>query len=203
MKGAQALALALVAVAALPATATAAKRTTYSIEKASGFQRLSYESDPSTCARYDVCGEEGVVTYRFGGDPGRGRLALTRRGGRQTGSAGFRSRGRTTSNVSGPSGACRDTVKRGREWFSLRGSLARLRFRFHPRGRGRDYLRTDCVAPSEATLARDGALPKGEFDAADFQNQRTSFRLEGKSVFSDRGYRGELRWELGYSVKRR
>ena len=203
MKGAQTLALALVAVAALPAAAAAAERTTYSIEKASGFQRLSYESDPSTCARYDVCGEEGVVTYRFGGDPGRGKLELTRRGRRQTGSAGFRSRGRTTANVSGPDGACRDTVRRGPEWFSLRGSLARLRFRFHPRGRGRDYLRTDCDAPSEVDLARDGALPQGSFDASDFRNERTSFSLDGKSVLSDRGYRGELRWELDYAVKRR
>jgi hypothetical protein len=94
-------------------------------------------------------------------------------------------------------------VKRGREWFSLRGSLARLRFRFHPRGHRRDHLRTDCATPSEANLARDDALPEGSFDADDFDNQGTTFKLEGTSVFSDRGYRGELRWELDYAVKRR
>lgn len=202
MKGAQTLVLALVAAAALPATA-AAERTAYSISKASGFQQLTFEDDPETCARYGVCGEGGMVTHRFGGDPGPGKLVLTRKGRRQRGSATFGSSGRTRATVSGPSGSCRDTVTRGREWFSLRGSIERLLFRFHPRGFGRDHLRTDCATPTEANLARDSALPAGSFEAKDFDNQRTSFRLEGKSVFNDRGYRGELRWELSYAIRRR
>lgn len=202
MKGAQTLAVALVTAAAVPATA-AAERTAYSIERASGFQQLSFEGDPATCAQYAVCGERGTVTHRFGGAPGRGKLVLDRRGRRQTGSARFRSRGTTTATVDGPNGSCRDNVSRRREWFSLRGSIARLRFRLHPRGHGRDYLRTLCATPSEANLARDGALPEGTFDARDFKNERTAFKLEGTSVFSDRGYRGELRWKLSYRVARR
>ena len=46
---------------------------------------------------------------------------------------------------------------------------------------------------SEANLARDRALPKGSFDADNFDNERTSFQLRGTSIFADRGYRGELR----------
>jgi hypothetical protein len=203
VNGARTLALGLLAAAALPATAAAAGRTAYSIEKASGVQRLSFEADPDTCTQFGVCGEAGTVTQRFGGDPGRGKLVLIRRGRRQTGSARFRSSATTTSSVSGPNGSCRDTVKRDIEWFSLRGSLERLRFRLHPRRRTRDQLRTLCATPTEANLRRDGALPAGTFDADDFRNQRTRFELKGTSVFNDRGYRGELTWNLSYAVKRR
>ena len=201
--GAKTLVLVLAGAAALPATAGAAERTRYSIEKASGVERLSFEADPATCAQFGVCGESGTVTYRFGGDPGRGGMVLTRRGRRQQGSASFRSSGTTSASVSGPSGSCRDKVTRKREWFSLRGTLRRLQFRFHPRQSRRDHLRTLCPTPSEANLARDGALPVGSFDARDFDNEKTRFQLEGTSVFNDRGYRGELRWDLSYTVERR
>ena len=203
MKGASTVALVILAAAAVPATASAAKRTAYSIEKASGVEKLTFEADPSTCAGFGVCGESGTVTYRFGGDPGPGRLVLNRDGRRQRGSASFRSSGTTSSSVSGPNGSCRDNVKRTNEWFSLRGSLERLRFRLHPRRAKRDHLRTLCATPSEANLARDGALPEGTFEADDFRNERTHFELNGTSVFNDRGYRGELRWKLAYSVAKR
>ena len=202
MRGAQTLALALVGAAALPAAAAAAQRTSYSVLEARGSQTLTFEANPQTCASYGVCGESGTVEYAFRGDP-TGSLVLRRDGRRQAGTANFRTRGRTRAEMTGPNGSCSHSVARTRERFSLRGGLRRLVFRLHSPREGRDYLRTDCPTPGEAHLARDGALPKGSFAAADFARDRTAFELEGKSVLDDRGYRGTLRWKLSYRIKRR
>jgi hypothetical protein len=200
VKAATTAVLALAGAALLPATAGAAERT-YSVVEARGSQVLTFQADPDTCATYGVCGESGTVRYSFSGEPSGG-LVLRRSGRRQSGTGRFRTRGRTTADMTGPTGSCSDGVEHTRDWFSLRGGLARLVFRFHrPRRKDRDYLRTDCPTPTEANLARDDALPKGSFDADDFEQDRTAFRLEGKSVLTDRGYRGTLRWQLRYSVK--
>jgi hypothetical protein len=205
VRGRTTLAVALVAAGAVPATA-AAETTRYSVTEASGTVRVTFEADPLSCAQFGRCGDSGTVTYRFGGEPGKGGLALREnRRGRISGKARFRSSGRARAKVESIDGStCRDTVRHRREKFSLRSTsrLSRLLFKFHPR-RGTDYLRTDCAAPSERHLARAKALPQGTFRAGDFEDFSTSFVLSGESPFSDRGYRGTARWNLSYEVERR
>jgi hypothetical protein len=206
VRGRRAFLIVLAAAAALPASASA-ERTRYSIVKANGSEELSFESDSATCANFGTCGDSGTVTYRFGGEPGKGSLVLDRnRRGRIKAHASFRSKGTTKASVTSSTGTCTDAVKRRREVFSLTtGSrLSRLLFVFHDSpGTTPDYLRSDCLTPTEAHLARQDALPQGTFPAKNFDNQRTSFRLSGEASFRDRGYRGSVKWSLGYRVKRR
>jgi hypothetical protein len=205
VRGAKTLVIALAVFAAVPAVA-AAKTTRYSIVKANGFERVTFTADSATCASFGTCGDSGRVNYRFGGKPGRGSLVLrTNRRGRGTGTASFRTAGTTTATVNSESGTCTDTVRRRREAFSLvsESNLSRLLFTLHPRSAKRDYLETDCLTPSEAHLARTDNLPQGSFRADDFDNARTSFRLSGENFFRNRGYRGSVKFTLGYRVARR
>ena len=206
MRGLPTLALTAAALAAAPGAALAADRDVYSVVKASGTERLTFTADPRTCAEFATCGERGTVVYRFGGKP-RGRLVLTTsRRGRVEGGASFRSAGRTEARVTAADGTtCTDSVRHRSETFSLdsgRG-LRRLLFILHPRPTRHDYLRTECAGPSEANLARAGTLPEATFKRRDFSFPRTSFRATGDAFFRDRGYRGTVRWTLGYRVVRR
>ena len=206
MRGISALGIALAAGAALPAAAAAGGSTSYSIEKASGFERVTFQGDPATCASFGTCGDSGTVAYTFGREPGRGSLVLERRAnGGIRGRAAFRSHGRTVADVSSLTGNdCKQTVRRTRERFSLnsRSRLGKLLFTFHQRP-GRDLLATDCLTPTEAHLARSNALPRARFKARSFDRDRTNFQIEGHSPFTDRGYSGEVRWKLTYAVHRR
>ena len=206
MRSLRALAATAAALAATPATALGADRDVYSVVRASGVERLTFTADPNTCDEFGTCGARGSVVYRFGGQP-RGRLVLTTsRRGRVEGAASFRSAGTTRANVTAPDGTeCTDVVRHRTESFSLDSGrvLRRLLFTLHPRPTRRDYLRTDCAGPSEANLARTGSLPEATFKRRDFGFQRTSFRAAGEAFFRNRGYRGTVRWSLGYRVVRR
>ena len=205
MRVRSAFAIALAAGFALPAVA-AATTTTYSIEKASGYERVTFEGDPATCASFGTCGDSGTVNYSFGGEPGRGSLVLDRRdSGRIEGFARFRSHGKTVANVSSLTGnTCKQTVHRTRERFSLvrKTRLGRMIFTLHPRP-GRDLLATDCLTPTEKHLARADALPFARLRTRAFDHDRTNFETQGNDPFADRGYRGEVRWKLTYSFHRR
>jgi hypothetical protein len=207
MRATTPFALALVAAAAVPASASAAT-SRYTIVKASGSERLSYTADAQTCATHGTCGDSGRVTYRFRGTPHRGRMTLaTRRSGRTAGVGVFRTTGTTVADVSyGDGGECSQTVRHRAEVFtldSLRHNLARLLFTLHPRSHRTDYLATDCLAPSETDVARDHGLPQASFRRSGFDAARTSFRLFGSSRFVERGWRGTVRWTLSYRVIRR
>ena len=208
MKGAKPLVLALAAAAVLPAGASAAQRTSYRITDAAGFERVTFTADLGTCAQFGTCADSGTVEYRFGDGSKRGGLVTeTSASGRTKGTASFRSKGKTTASVTSVNGDCRDTVNHGSEWFTLNtpGSrLSKLLFTFHPRTGTRDYLRTDCVGPNEASLARGHALPAANVPAKNFRNHaRTSFRTTGHDAFTDRGYSGTVRWDLRYKIVRR
>ena len=205
MKGASAAAIALFAGLALPASAIA-DTTTYKFERASGYERMTFQSDPATCANFGVCGDSGTVNYTFGGEPRRGSLVLDERNnGTVRGSAHFRTHGKTVASVTSTTGnTCKQTVRRTRERFSLNRDtrLGRLLFTAHPRP-GIDLLATDCLTPNEKSLARTDALPKARFRARSFDHAETTLQAKGEAAFTDRGYRGEVRWKLSYQIQRR
>lgn len=202
MKPSSALAIALTAAAALPATAgAAAQTTTYKVVKATGSQRVEFTANGDSCARFGTCGFGGTVTYKFSGTP-RGRLVLKQGSkGHVTGAASFVSRGTTVSDITS-GGACHDTVRHKREEFTLssKSRLGRLMFGLH--GGETDYLVTDCAGPTEKMLAHDRALPSGSFRRSDFDAPSTTFGLKGSSNFSEAGYVGSVTWKLDYRVKR-
>ena len=200
MRGALTLAMALTAAAVTPLAAAAATPSTsvHRVLEASGTIKVSFAGDRSTCVRFGTCGERGTVAYGFKGTP-RGRLVLEQgRSGHITGAADFRSHGRTVATVIG----CSDSVRHGREHFSMRSPsrLGKLIFGLH--GAKTDYLATDCAGPTEADLKRDGALPHGRFKRTDFRAGSTTFGLKGSSSFRESGYTGSATWKLSYRVKR-
>ena len=201
MRGAGILAIALAAAVALPATAGAAarQRSTYSVTKAAGTEKVSFSGDPSTCARFATCGYQGTVGYRFSG-ASRGKLVLVRDSrGRITGMGTFATRGTTTANIT--AGApCADSVRHRSEIFSLGSTRGPLLFRLH--GGRTDYLATDCAGPTETLLEAQRALPEGSLKRSHFEDARTSFITSGSSVFRAQGYRGTNTWRLRYAVTR-
>src|SRR5690349_2433145 len=119
-------------MAALPATESAKTGVMYHVVHASGTQQVSFTADPKTCAQEFTCGDQGTLTYKFGGTPS-GRLEVTRdRRGRVNGVADFKSRGTTVAQVVQGT-QCSDTVSHRREHFSLtsRSRLGSLLFQFH------------------------------------------------------------------------
>jgi hypothetical protein len=200
VKRASALAIALAATTALPASALASTQS-YKVVKAAGTEKVEFAADAKTCARFLTCGYAGTVTYTFGGTPS-GKLVLRKDArGRVKGAAAFTSRGKTVSDLT--SGAvCTDTVRHKREQFSIasKSRLGRLVFGLH--GARIDYLVTDCAGPTEAQLERDGALPNGTFKRTAFEARTTTFGLTGSASFREAGYLGKASWKLSYRVRR-
>ena len=201
MKGAKTILVGVAASAALPAAAAAKTGPMYHVTHASGTEKVSFTADPSTCGLELTCGNEGTVTYRFGGTPS-GRLEVPRdRRGRVVGVADFKSRGTTVARVT-EGAVCSDTVRHDREHFSLisRSRLGSLLFEFH--GGKTDHIVTDCPGPTEADLAHDRALPEGSFRQKDFKGFNVKFGVRGSSAFRESGYRGTVTWNLKYRLER-
>ena len=185
----------------VPAAAAARTGVLYHVVGASGTQKVKFDADPATCGLQLTCGNEGTITYKFGGTPS-GRLEATRdRRGRVRGVADFKSRGTTVAQVSEGT-RCSATVTHRREHFSLtsRSRLGSLLFEFH--GGKTDHLVTDCAGPTEADLAHDHALPEGSFRQKDFKGFSVSFGVKGSSPFRESGYRGTVTWKLRYALER-
>jgi hypothetical protein len=185
----------------LPAAAAARTGTLYHVVHASGTQKVSFTADPNTCGLQLTCGNEGTITYKFGGTPS-GRLEAARdRRGRVNGVADFKSLGTTVARIT-QGAPCTDTVSHRREHFSLtsRSQLGSLLFEFH--GGRTDYMVTDCAGPTEADLAHDRALPEGSFRQKDFKGFSVKFALRGNSSFRESGYRGTVTWNLKYGLER-
>jgi hypothetical protein len=201
VRGAKTILIAVAASAALPAAAAAGTGPMYHVVHASGTQKVSFSADPNTCGLQLTCGNQGTITYKFGGTPS-GRLVLPRdRRGRVNGVADFKSRGTTVAHVT-QGVQCSDSVTHGREHFSItsRSRLGSLLFQFH--GGKTDHIVTDCAGPTEADLAHDRALPQASFRQKDFRGFSVKFGLKGSSAFRESGYRGTVTWNLKYRLER-
>lgn len=199
-----AAAVALSALLALPAAASAKTGSVFDMSRASGFLRVDFKGDAAaSCADFGVCGYSGTVTYRIGGKP-HGKLVLApSRSGRITGDAKYRTSATTESRVTPPPGgqACTATVAHKTDVFSadsLPHSIKTLLLSYDVPGT--DILRTKCPGPSEQDAADAGALPEGTFKASGFRGKRVRWGLSGAQPFSGGGFSATSQWNLKYKA---
>jgi hypothetical protein len=193
----------------LPAAAQAKRGSIYDVTKASGFERLTFSGDAdSSCAQFSVCGYSGVTNYKIGGTP-KGTLVLTRtKQGKVRGRASYKTGGVTTTTVTPPApGAdCTDSVSRPRDVFSLTSSGSRfqsLLLAYHAGATG-DYLKTQCMGPTEQDIADANAPPEGIFTAKDFfRGARPKLSLGGGTPFKAKGFNATVEWDLKFRLKAR
>ena len=100
--------VAMSAMLAVPAAATAKTGSVFDMSRATGYVRVTFTGDSAgSCASFGVCGYSGTVTYRVGGKP-HGTLVLARgRNGRISGGATYRTTATTRASVTAPAGGWR------------------------------------------------------------------------------------------------
>jgi hypothetical protein len=192
-----------------PAAAQAKRGSIYDITKASGFERLTFTGDPdSSCDEFSVCGYEGTTTYRISGTP-KGTIIVRRtKSGKVSGKASYKTKGVTTTKVTPPAPAadCTDTVPHTRDVFGLSPSGPKFNsvlLTYH-RGATDDYLKTQCMGPTEADVKAANAQPEGLFRSRDFfSGTRPKFNLGGGTPFRAKGFNVSVEWDLKYKAKAR
>jgi hypothetical protein len=193
----------------LPAAAQAKRGSIYDVTKASGFERLTFSGDAdSSCAQFSVCGYSGVTNYKIGGTT-KGTLVLTRtKKGKVSARASYKAGGTTTTTVTPPApGAdCTDAVSQPKDVFSLTSSgssFKSLLLAYHV-PTTHDYLKTQCMGPTEQDVADANALPEGIFTAKDFFRGATPrLSLGGGTPFKAKGFNAGLEWNLKFRLKAR
>jgi hypothetical protein len=193
----------------VPAAAQAKRGSIYDVTKASGFERLTFSGDAdSNCAQFSVCGYSGVTNYKIGGTT-KGTLVLTRtKKGKVSARATYKAGGTTTATVTPPAPGvdCTDTVSQPRDVFSLTSSgssFKSLLLAYHAQAT-HDYLKTQCIGPSEKDVAAANALPQGIFTAKDFFRGATPRpNLSGGTPFQAKGFNATVEWDLKFRLKAR
>jgi hypothetical protein len=193
----------------LPAAAQAKRGSIYDVTKASGFERLTFTGDPdSSCVQFNVCGYSGVTNYKIGGTT-KGTLVLTKtKKGKVSARASYKANGKTTTTVTPPAPGtdCTDTVTHPKDVFSLTSSGSSFRsllLAYHV-GATQDYLKTQCMGPTEADVADANALPEGIFTAKDFfRGTRPRLSLGGGTPFKAKGFNVSIEWDLKFRLKNR
>ncbi len=189
-------------VVAAPASAAKPKSSHYTLTKASGVVRVTYQGTTAAgCATRGLCGVTGTVTYRFGDTPRSGEVDLIEVA-RPFGFGAFGTTGVTTASVQTPgAAACQDRVKHRADGFTLtRRSSKNLEFRFHTgdSDTAANFLTTRCAGPRDGDVGRP--LVKALLPLKVFRARRLAFRITGGKPFKRNGFEGDATWNLGFRM---
>jgi hypothetical protein len=189
-------------VVAAPAPAAKPKSSHYTLTRASGVVRVTYQGTTAAgCETRGLCGVTGTVTYRFGGTPRSGEVDLIEVT-RPFGFGAFGTRGVTTSSVQTPGAAdCQDRVTHRTDGFTLtRRSRTNLEFRFHAGDADTavNFLTTRCSGPRDSDVGRP--LVKALLPLKVFRARRLAFRIQGGRPFKRNGFEGNATWNLGFRM---
>jgi hypothetical protein len=186
----------------VPAAASGATGSIFSMTAARGFERVTFTGDSAaSCEQFGVCGYTGKVEYSIGGTP-HGTIVLARsRGGKISGGATYRTEGSTSATVTPPGGApaCSDTITHSTDLFSAASqphSVKTLLLSYDTAGD--DFLATTCPGPTKRDAALAGALPKATFSASGFHGKKLRFGFGGSVPFKGHGFTATSEWRLSF-----
>jgi hypothetical protein len=199
------LALFVLLALALASPATAArmpKASHYTLTKASGLVRVTYQGTTAAgCKSRGLCGISGTVTYRFGGTPRSGEVDLIETS-RPFGFGAFGTRGVTSASVQTPGAAsCRDRVSHPADGFGLlQRGRTKMELTFHSKDAesAANFLGTRCAGPRDSDIG--SPLVRALLPLSIFRARRLAFTAEGSRPFRRGGFQGLARWDLAFKM---